>query len=87
MDFRGRLYPIPVLLQPQGTDLSKGLLHFANGKEVDSNSIKWLQIHGANVYGYDKESYSKRAEWTKARHNEIQSYAQDPLQNRGWLFF
>lgn len=84
MDFRGRLYPIPVLLQPQGTDLSKGLLHFANGKEVDSNSIKWLQIHGANVYGYDKESYDNRVEWTKARHTEIQSYAQDPLQNRGW---
>lgn len=84
MDFRGRLYPIPVLLQPQGTDLSKGLLHFANGKEIDSNSIKWLQIHGANVYGYDKESYDNRVEWTKARHTEIQSYAQDPLQNRGW---
>ena len=84
MDFRGRLYPIPVLLQPQGTDLSKGLLHFANGKEVDSNSIRWLQIHGANVYGYDKESYDNRVEWTKARHTEIQSYAKDPLQNRGW---
>lgn len=84
MDFRGRLYPIPVLLQPQGTDLSKGLLHFADGKEVDEHSIKWLQIHGANVYGYDKESYEKRIEWTKERHTEIQSYAQNPLENRGW---
>lgn len=84
MDFRGRLYPIPVLLQPQGTDLSKGLLHFANGKPVDADSVKWLQIHGANVYGYDKESYEKRIEWTKDRHLEIQSYAQNPLENRGW---
>lgn len=84
MDFRGRLYPIPVLLQPQGTDLSKGLLHFARGKPIDNESIKWLQIHGANVYGYDKESYEKRIDWTKSRSSEILSYAENPLLNRGW---
>lgn len=84
MDFRGRLYPIPVLLQPQGTDLSKGLLHFARGKPVDNESIKWLQIHGANVYGYDKENYENRACWTKSRSSEILSYAENPLLNRGW---
>lgn len=84
MDFRGRLYPIPVLLQPQGSDLAKGLLRFAEGKPVDENSIKWLQIHGANVYGYDKESYEKRIEWTKMHTDEIQSYAENPLLNRGW---
>lgn len=84
MDFRGRLYPIPVLLQPQGSDLSKGLLRFAEGKPVDENSIKWLQIHGANVYGYDKESYEKRIEWVKTRVDEIKSYAENPLLNRGW---
>ena len=84
MDFRGRLYPIPVLLQPQGTDLSKGLLHFAEGKKVDEKSIRWLQIHGANMYGYDKENYDARIKWTQDRVNEIKSYAQNPLQNRGW---
>ena len=84
MDFRGRLYPIPVLLQPQGSDLAKGLLHFARGKPIDSNSIKWLQIHGANVFGYDKESYDKRIEWTRAREQDILSYVQNPLLNRGW---
>lgn len=84
MDFRGRLYPIPVLLQPQGSDLAKGLLHFAQGKPIDSNSIKWLQIHGANVFGYDKESYDKRIEWTRAREQDILSYVQNPLLNRGW---
>jgi DNA-directed RNA polymerase len=84
MDFRGRVYPIPVLLQPQGSDLSKGLLHFAEGKRVDDNSIRWLQIHGANVYGYDKECYDKRVQWTLERHTEIKSYAENPLDNRGW---
>lgn len=84
MDFRGRLYPIPVLLQPQGSDLAKGLLQFAEGKEVDEKSIEWLEIHGANVYGYDKESYEKRIEWTRKKKEEIQAYAQAPLENRGW---
>ncbi len=84
MDFRGRLYPIPVLLQPQGTDLAKGLLHFARGKPVDKDSVKWLEIHGANVYGYDKESYEERVRWTREHSSEIQSYAQNPLQDRGW---
>ena len=84
MDFRGRLYPIPVLLQPQGTDLAKGLLHFTRGKPVDKKSVKWLEIHGANVYGYDKESYEERVRWTREHSSEIQSYAQNPLQDRGW---
>jgi DNA-directed RNA polymerase len=84
MDFRGRLYPIPVLLQPQGTDLAKGLLQFARGKPVDKESVKWLEIHGANVYGYDKESYTKRVQWTKDRVNEIKLYAENPLLYRGW---
>ena len=84
MDFRGRLYPIPVLLQPQGSDLAKGLLRFSTGKSVDKNSIKWLKVHGANLYGYDKESFDKRVEWIESRSSEIQSYAQNPLENRGW---
>lgn len=85
MDFRGRLYPIPVLLQPQGSDLAKGLLRFAQGKKTDEKSINWLKIHGANLYGYDKESYTKRIEWVETRHSEIQSYAENPLENRGWI--
>ncbi len=84
MDFRGRVYPIPVLLQPQGSDLAKGLLRFSEGKKVDSNSIKWLQIHGANVYGYDKESYQKRIEWVLDRHEIFKTYVANPLENRGW---
>ena len=84
MDFRGRLYPIPVLLQPQGSDLAKGLLRFAEGKIVDENSIKWLQIHGANIFGYDKESYQKRIEWVLERHEIFKTYVDNPLENRGW---
>ena len=84
MDFRGRVYPIPVLLQPQGSDLAKGLLRFANGKRVDKSSIRWLQIHGANVYGYDKASYNDRVQWVLQHEDDIKSYVANPLENRGW---
>lgn len=85
MDFRGRLYPIPVLLQPQGSDLAKGLLHFSRGKVlIDNTAINWFKIHGANVYGYDKESYDNRWKWVDEHKNEILLYANNPIENRGW---
>ena len=81
MDFRGRLYPIPVLLQPQGSDLAKGLLRFAEGKTIVGNqrAVEWLEIHGANMYGNDKVSYSERIDWVHQRKDEIQAIAKNPI--------
>lgn len=85
MDFRGRLYPIPVLLQPQGSDLAKGLLQFSRGKPItDNKALRWLMIQGANTYGYDKESYDKRVKWVEEHTSEIREYANNPCANRGW---
>lgn len=86
MDFRGRIYPIPVLLQPQGSDLAKGLLRFAEGKAIKGNpdAIKWFLIHGANMFGFDKASYAERIEWINKNKVEILSFAKNPLENRGW---
>lgn len=84
MDFRGRLYPIPVLLQPQGGDLAKGLLRFSEGKKCDETGIKWFKIHGANMWGYDKAAYKDRVRFIEERINEVKSYAENPLLNRGW---
>lgn len=86
MDFRGRIYPIPVLLQPQGSDLAKGLLKFAEAKPIknNANAIKWFLIHGANMFGFDKASYSERVEWVNKNKVEILSFAENPLENKGW---
>lgn len=84
MDFRGRLYPIPVLLQPQGTDLAKGLLRFSNGEPLEDTGLKWLEIHGANVWGYDKESYDDRRSWVQSHKDEFKLYANDPIEYQGW---
>ncbi len=85
MDFRGRIYPIPVLLQPQGSDLAKGLLEFGEGKPVNNKtSEKWFRVHGANMFGFDKESYEKRVLWTYENHDNILSFAENPLEDLRW---
>lgn len=85
MDFRGRMYPIPVLLHPQGSDVAKGLLKFGEGKPItDDKAKEWFYIQGANVFGYDKVSYQDRVKWVEEHREEIINYATSPLLHRGW---
>lgn len=85
MDFRGRIYPIPVLLHPQGSDIAKGLLKFGKGgKLTDSKARDWFYIHGANMFGYDKASYKDRVKWVEEHREEIIQYATLPLLHRRW---
>ena len=84
LDFRGRVYPVQVHLNPQGDDVSKALLHFAEGKPVDDESGAWLALHGANIFGFDKASLEDRVEWTKEHSQQIQECAQDPFEFQWW---
>jgi DNA-directed RNA polymerase len=85
MDFRGRIYSIPSFLSPQGGDLAKGLLHFAEGKPLgDEMAAGWLAIHGANTYGYDKASLEDRIAWVEANQGLILACARDPLSCNFW---
>ena len=85
LDFRGRIYPIPALLQPQGNDLAKGLLMFGKGEPLRTEeAVRWLMIHGANNFGVDKVSYDDRVKWVKEHEQEILGYAQNPIENQGW---
>lgn len=80
LDFRGRMYSVPMFLNPQGADTSKGLLTFAEGKPIgDSETAAgWLAIHGANVFGFDKASLEGRIEWVEQNEARILSVAADP---------
>jgi DNA-directed RNA polymerase len=64
LDFRGRIYAIPSLVNPQADDLGRGLLEFADGKPLGPEGWKWLAIHIANLFGVDKVSYDDRLQWT-----------------------
>ena len=86
MDFRGRLYPSSVGLQPQGDDISKSLLKFAKGLPItDPTSLRWFRIHGANVYGKDKDDFDTREAWAITNHDMINRCATNPFDNRDWL--
>jgi DNA-directed RNA polymerase len=89
LDFRGRMYPIPTDLQPQGNDLPRGLLEFAEGRVIDPNvpeianrAIGWLAIHLANVCGHDKVSYEDRIAWVYDQEKRWARIAKDPIKNR-----
>jgi DNA-directed RNA polymerase len=84
MDWRGRMYPKAVFLNPQGDDLAKALLHFADGKAIGKEGWKWLAIQLANTWGEDKVAFKDRIKWTLEHSEEIMKYAMDPLENLGW---
>ena len=85
VDYRGRCYPIPTALSPQGDDIQKSLLLFAKGTPLASNEdTKWLKIHGANLSGNDKISFKERIAWVEAHETDIVNSAEDPLGYRWW---
>ena len=84
-DFRGRVYCVPQILNPQGEDVAKALLTFAEGKPIETTEqANWLAIHGANVFGFDKASMQARVRWVNEHEDEIIAAAGDPIQNRFW---
>jgi len=85
MDFRGRLYPAPMYLNPQGNKLAKGLLEFAEGKIIGCNEAAFeLAVHGANCFGYDKVSMDERIDWVYENYERILKVAADPMADLWW---
>jgi DNA-directed RNA polymerase len=84
LDFRGRAYPIPPYLNHMGADTVRGLLVFANGKELGPKGLTWLKIHLATVAGHDKASLSERIEFTEKHLDDIYDSVRNPLNGRRW---
>lgn len=84
LDFRGRAYPLPQDLTPQGDDVSKSLLMFADGKPCGLAGMRWLLIALANAAGQDKLSFDDRVQWVKDNDAQIVQSVADPLEYRWW---
>lgn len=82
-DFRGRVYSVTTL-SPQGSDYTKGLLRFAEGKPLGENGATWLAYQGANLAGNDKVSLEERVQWVLDNEETIYECARDPINNLGW---
>jgi DNA-directed RNA polymerase, mitochondrial len=94
LDFRGRAYPVPVYRQPQGDDLQKGLLMFADGKPLGTQeAANWLAIHGANCLSnapngqkLDKLRFQDRIGWMQGHSEMFCEIADDPISHHKlWL--
>lgn len=83
MDWRGRVYAVS-MFNPQGNDMTKGVLTLAKGKPIGEEGFYWLQIHGANCAGIDKVTFPERLQWVKDNHANILASAADPLVNTWW---
>lgn len=84
MDWRGRVYPVVPLLNPQADDLGKAMLEFAVGAPMGETGEKWLMIHLANTFGVDKVSMDERVQWTTEHLTHIRLVATDPFTYRFW---
>ena len=85
IDYRGRCYPIPTAISPQGDDIQKALLLFAEPAPLASDAdTKWLAIHGANLAGRDKLPFAGRVAWIEAHETQIKESAADPLCYTWW---
>lgn len=80
-----RFYACSDDLSPQGNDLQRGLLEFAHGDPLDTEGVRWLAIHLANTWGFDKASFAEREQWTYEHEVMILKVADDPLGNREWF--
>src|SRR3546814_16047649 len=64
LDFRGRVYPIPVFgPSPQGSDFQKALTEFADRLPLVEDGRHWLLITIADMFGVDKAHFADSIEW------------------------
>lgn len=80
VDWRYRLY-FKSRLNPQGDDLTKGLLVFARKKPLGERGLFWLKVHAATSFGYDKKRFKYRAQWFDENEHLIREMLKDPLNS------
>jgi len=80
LDFRGRAYPVPPHLNHLGSDLSRGLLCFAERKPLGPKGLYWLYAHLAAQFGVDKVSFDDRVAFAKSKFDLIKETALDPFK-------
>lgn len=84
MDFRGRAYPVPPHLSNVGSDMSRGLLKFAEAKPLGPRGLYWLKVHLANFAGKDKMTFDDRAAFVDENLALVRQSAEDPFGGDRW---
>uniref|UniRef100_A0A3Q3VJ74 DNA-directed RNA polymerase n=1 Tax=Mola mola TaxID=94237 RepID=A0A3Q3VJ74_MOLML len=85
MDFRGRTYPCPPYFNHLGSDVTRAVLVFAEGKPLGPKGLDWLKIHLVNLTGLKKRSSLQgRLEYANTIMEDILDSADNPLNGKKW---
>uniref|UniRef100_A0A3Q1JU48 DNA-directed RNA polymerase n=1 Tax=Anabas testudineus TaxID=64144 RepID=A0A3Q1JU48_ANATE len=85
MDFRGRTYPCPPYFNHLGSDVTRAILVFAEGKPLGPKGLDWLKIHLVNLTGLKKKnSLQGRLEYANTIVEDILDSADNPLNGKKW---
>uniref|UniRef100_A0A672HQR7 DNA-directed RNA polymerase n=1 Tax=Salarias fasciatus TaxID=181472 RepID=A0A672HQR7_SALFA len=85
MDFRGRTYPCPPYFNHLGSDVTRAILVFAEGKPLGPKGLDWLKIHLVNLTGLKKRSSLQgRLEYANTIIDDILDSADKPLTGKKW---
>ncbi|XP_060797384.1 DNA-directed RNA polymerase, mitochondrial [Neoarius graeffei] len=85
MDFRGRTYPCPPYFNHLGSDVTRAILLFAEGKPLGPKGLDWLKIHLVNLTGLKKRSsLAGRLEYANTIMDDILDSADNPLTGKKW---
>lgn len=84
LDFRTRMYPEGMALNPQGDGLQKAIIEFAEGRPLGNRGLYWLKVKVASCAGHDKLSFDDRCEWVHRHIDEIKHCVRDPLGYHWW---
>lgn len=86
LDFRGRGYPLPLFLHPQGVSYAKAMLRFADGAPLKTDAQQFpLYIQVANKYGIDKLPLAQRVKWVEENRRSIEDVGSGNTNNRLWI--
>lgn len=83
LDWRGRIYPMPVYLSPQGPDMQKALLRFSRKKRLGAHGYMQLRLWAAGCAGQDKISIPDRYVWLHKEYPDPTKF--DPYEDRRWM--
>jgi len=56
VDHRGRVYPVPPLMNPQSDHIGRARIEFCRRQAAGKRGAYWLAIHLANCYWKKEES-------------------------------
>ena len=85
LDRRGRCYPLAAFLTEIGSDNSKGMLTFAEGRPLGKGGLEELYHTVANHYGEDKLSHKDKVKFVENKYYEFVSMGKNPKISKGWM--